>query len=187
MTNRNSPNRGLVATILVLSLVGGVLLGAYVMTSPDAQRVPDALRKQSPATAKPGGKKALVAQYVGEKLTMVKHDVAVPPGQDERVFLINGFLASSGIAPADARALGVDVRDRVAFVDFNGAFDRTYGAEDEGILVNGILATLGQFEDIDRVQLQVNGTPLSTLGNLDLSFPQPVLRAGESEAVDVSP
>ena len=186
MANERSSNRGLIATVLALSLVGGTLLGAYVMTTPDARRVPDALRRQSGAR-KPDGAKALVPRYVGDKLTMVKHEVKVPQGQDARVHLVNEFLRESKIAAPDARAIGIDVRDGVAFLDFNQAFDQTHGTDDEGILVNGILATLGQFPEIERVQFQVNSEPITTLGNLDLSFPQPVLHAGESEAVSVAP
>lgn len=183
----SNPKRGpLMAAFIITGLVGGVLVGSYVLTTPDALRLPEALRKPrtdtdaKPVEANTQGPKLLVPRNTGAAdLRFDKVDEPIPPGADARVHLINRFLQVTKIANPEARAIGIDVRSGLAVLSLNKAFGESQGSFDERVLVNGILATLGQFPEIDRVQFEVDGQQLETLGNIDLSEPQAVIRATE--------
>jgi spore germination protein GerM len=97
------------------------------------------------------------------------------------VFLVNEYLNqlhARGLGDKSARVIGIDVRNGTAFLAFNPAFEQTYGTSDEGIVLNGILRTLSQFPEIEKVQFEIDGKPMDTLGNIDLSQPQIVTGPG---------
>lgn len=118
----------------------------------------------------------LKPHYNDDQLVFDKTEKASPEGKDPMVFAVNEFLAQSKVAPEAARAQTCAIKDGVATIEFSKEFDRTYGTEDEHTIVEGILRTMGQFPEIQSVQFNVNGQPLETLGNIDLTTPQPVLR-----------
>lgn len=105
---------------------------------------------------------------------------AVPEGEDAWLMAVNGFLENSGIAPKDAKAVGSRLEDRTLILDFSASFRRTYGSADEAALLKGIQLSIGQFPEIDKVRFTVEGKPLDTLGNVDLSEPIDVLRKSDS-------
>ena len=47
MASKKKNNTGLVIAMLALSIVGGALVGAYVMTTPDAQHIPIGMRRSN--------------------------------------------------------------------------------------------------------------------------------------------
>lgn len=177
---------GVIGALLVVGLVGGVMVGAYVVNTPNAQRVPDELRK-APLTepdvevSRPAGTKPHTFQpeLRGGDLYLNPRSTEIPEGVDPKVFVVNEFLNLTEIAPAGSKLLGVDVRDGVAYLDFNREFDSTYGSQEEQVLVNGILALMAQFPGVERVQIQIQGEPMETMGHLDLSEPQPVIELDE--------
>ena len=69
--------------------------------------------------------------------------------------LPNGFQA---VLPADTK-ISVNVKDKVATVDFSNEF-KNYQAEDELKILQSITWTLTQFDSIEKVKLQMNGHPL---------------------------
>ncbi|RDI44191.1 GerMN domain-containing protein [Falsibacillus pallidus] len=73
--------------------------------------------------------------------------------------LPNGFRA---VLPADTEVLGVDIKDGVAVADFSKEFS-TYQAEDEQRILQAVTWTLTQFDSVKRVELRVNGTPLTEM------------------------
>jgi len=188
MASRKSNKIPIIASLLLVSLVGGSVMGAYVLTTPVAQHVPPALRRVTTATAKePSGEERRVVPHAsasgGTKFETA--DIKFPPGVDHRVYLVNDFLGQlhgKGLGNPDAKAIGIDVRDGTAYLDFNRAFDESTGSNDEGTILNGILLALGQYPDINQVQFEVEGKPMESLGNVDLTTPQPVLRPGEAPA-----
>ncbi len=91
----------------------------------------------------------------------------------------SGREAKTDIAPKEARATKAVLTERGELrLQFNNAFDRTYGSEEERALVDGILHSLGQFKEIVNVQFCIGDQPMETLGHIDLSTPQAVLRDG---------
>jgi hypothetical protein len=188
MASKKKNNTGLVIAMLFVSVVGGALVGAYVMTTPDAQHIPVGLRRPSDVVSAKS-----LPQSTGDRITarigkdgLVGFDasqVVIPKGADARVFLVNEFLKdlhTKGLGNKDARAVGVDLHNGLATIDFSPEFGDTTGTMDEATILNGILTTLGQFSDIDKVQFRVNGKPMDSLGNIDLSTPQNVLRPGQN-------
>lgn len=72
--------------------------------------------------------------------------------------LPNGFQA---VIP-DETKISVNVKDKVATVDFSSEF-KNYKAEDELKILQSITWTLTQFDSIEQVKLQMNGHPLEEM------------------------
>src|SRR5690606_5920316 len=93
-----------------------------------------------------------------------------------RKYAVREYLKSISAIPREAKLLDCTVSNGIATLNFNSAFAAGYGTEDERTIVEGILTTLGQFEDIEGVIFHMDGRPLDTLGNIDLGGPQKVIR-----------
>ena len=189
---RKSPNTGM-WFLFALGLAATAGVGAYLKSNPSASIPPSEMRtdddrksvkdaldgKPAATTDRRDGKVEVIKPKLddkGEELTYDKSHEAIPEGQDKVVFAVNRFLEESKIVPAGAKLDSVEVKDKIATLKFNAAFDRTYGTEDERVLVDGILHTVGQFAEIEKVQFTIGGEPMETLGNIDLTTPQTVLR-----------
>ncbi|WP_428909314.1 GerMN domain-containing protein [Niallia sp. Krafla_26] len=72
--------------------------------------------------------------------------------------LPNGFQA---VIPADTK-VSVNVKDKVATVDFSNEF-KEYQAEEEMKILQSITWTLTQFDGIEKVKLQLNGHPIEEM------------------------
>lgn len=186
MTKRKkkSPSSATVVWLLVLGLAGLGGVAAYVQYG-GAKAVPPELRGSTAAahrTGKPSHSdpQVVVPSMKDEKLTFQNHQEVVPEGMDPMVFVINKYLTDSKVVPATARALKVELKDGVALIDFTPAFDQTYGSDDERILLTGLRTTMGQFPNVEKIQFFVDGKPVETLGNVELSDPLPVIRPGQA-------
>ncbi len=100
----------------------------------------------------------------------------VPKNTTAYLAAINGFLGEAKLTPEGASATSASLKDGVLTVVFNKAFDSTYGTEDEQTLVNGILVSAGQFPEVKKVKFTIEGRPMETMGNIDLSQPLSTLR-----------
>lgn len=61
-------------------------------------------------------------------------------------------------APDGTVLLGVDVDDKTAVVELNGAFEETeVGTTYEGAILEQLAGTITQFETVDRALLKING------------------------------
>lgn len=80
--------------------------------------------------------------------------------------------------PSGTALRGIKIEDGLATVDFTSAFQTNFhGSEtQEAQTINSILRTLGQFPDIDRVQILVQGKPIDALSQLSISDPLDVIR-----------
>lgn len=167
--------------LMAVGICGLAALAAYVKFG-GASTVPDDMRKVPNLQQAAGNKDSVKDTKVqlvtptreGEQLNLGKHESDVPKGEDPRLFALNHFLRESKIVPEDAKAVGIQVKDGIANVDVTPTFNQTYGSLDEEALLKGMCATLAQFKDIDKVQFNVEGKVVSTLGNVDLSEPIPV-------------
>jgi hypothetical protein len=95
------------------------------------------------------------------------------------VFAVNEFLTQAAFLPKGARLVSARVHDGLAELDFSPEVAKTYGTDDERTLVNGILTAVGQFPEIKSATFLSGGKPIDSLGNIDLSEPQPVQRPDE--------
>lgn len=143
---------------------------------------PTAPKARTEAEQPPKQDVASVLVYTPEMdttgITFTKASVSVPSGTDAKVAAINEFLKAAQLAPDDALALSVDVRDDgTAEVVFTKSFEQSYGAFDEKKMIDGLRAALGQFPDVSAFTMLIGDKALTTLGSADLSSPIPVLRA----------
>ncbi|MDZ5470765.1 GerMN domain-containing protein (plasmid) [Bacillus sp. 31A1R] len=72
--------------------------------------------------------------------------------------LPNGFAA---VIPSDT-SISVDIKDKVAVVDFSKEF-KNYKPEDEMKILQSVTWTLTQFDSIDSVRLKLNGHELTEM------------------------
>jgi outer membrane lipoprotein-sorting protein len=71
----------------------------------------------------------------------------------------------SRIIPEGTRLLDLRVENGIAYADFSGEITAAgYGAETEGVLINSIVWTLTQLEEIEAVQILVEGKVVDTVG-----------------------
>jgi hypothetical protein len=184
---------------MLLAALGVGVFAAYVKLNPNAGRVPDAVRRPAIESTAPAptprithrrssGPDVSIAKQTELRLPVVKgDDVAlghavgqVPAGEKPMVFLANATLHELRIDKA--RALGVQIKDRNALVDFNEALDKGYGSTEEGYLIKSLQLALGQFPEIDTFQIVINGEVKDSLGQIDLSEPITVIRPDGKEA-----
>jgi hypothetical protein len=183
-SNRPARTSNVAALILVLlGTTGLVALGVYVrhsppLTKPRESATPPPL---TPAPTTESTKREITATVFtpsisGDNLELTARQTTVPDGQDPIVFVVNAYLLEAKVTPTDARALSSQIRNGVAYLDFTPSFAQTYGSIDERTLLRGICSSIGQFPDVSKVQFQVEGKPMDTLGNVDLSQPIDVIR-----------
>jgi hypothetical protein len=115
-------------------------------------------------------------RYEDGELKLDTKTQQVPADADPYLYSVNQFLVQSKVAPKDAKLLRAELHDHTLELHFNKEFDRTYGADDESTLVNGILATCSQFDGVNRVQFFIDNQPMETMGNVDLTQPLDVSR-----------
>lgn len=193
--SKNSPAGKSVAAVLLLTVVGVGGLAAYVGLNPKAAHVtsstppaaPDvSVRTQPDAERQPqapaAGLTLLVPSVVENDVKLGKEADQPPSGVAPEVSLINQTLGALQVD--GARALGIEVKERVAMVSFNPGIEKGYGTIEEGHLIKALRMALGQFKDIDKFQLLVEGKVVDSLGNIDLTTPVPVLRPGQADPPD---
>ena len=193
---------------IVLVLAGGLGLGAlayYVRTTPEAGRVPDAIRRDptvAPTTKtpppdeppKPVEKKTLAPETTTVRLPvfgdsiadmeLAKAETPVPDGASAMRF-VAGRIAEAAHLDG-ARVLGVEVREHTAFVSYNAAVQKGMGSMEEGAFLRALQIGFGQFTGVDRVAVESDGRPLES-GHVDLAEPLAVIRPGERAASDPTP
>lgn len=82
----------------------------------------------------------------------------------------------SRIIPDNARLLNLSVEDGTAYVDFsNEIATANYGSATEGVLIDSIVWTLTQLDEIEAVQLLVEGEVVDSIGG-HLSVSKPLKR-----------
>lgn len=193
---RNNRNGGKRAGIWGLMLIGAFVLGAsatYVQLGPNARIPAEERRSERLPQHQEAGKQASRPAQTSERQLKDEVEIIRPRGAEDQVvfererrrlpenqeaipFAVNEFLKQSKIAPDDASLVGYKLNNGELVLSFNRAFDRTYGSEDERVLVEGILRSVGQFEDVRSVRFTIEWEPMETLGHLDLTIAQAPLR-----------
>lgn len=176
-----------IAAILgALIVLAGVT--SYALLSP--RQIPQELSRNQ-QIEKPRQVTQLTPKYDTGNLTFEESKAVAPAGVDPMVQVINDYLAKVPAVPKEAKLLDVKMEGPTAVLNFNSAFRAGYGTEDEQIIVQGVLSSLAQFSEVQNVLFKIEGQPLESLGNIDLSEPQPVTRedspAGSDESSAGSP
>ncbi|GIK31915.1 MAG: hypothetical protein HND43_01875 [Armatimonadetes bacterium] len=193
--------------LLGLLVVGG--LAAYVAWAP-ADRIPDWLKRPDKRTTSRPVEPTVTPEltpeveqevillspsYVGGELGFTETVAKVPQGEDPKAFVLNRFLDAAAITAADVRVLSVHINsDGLAALSFNKSLGQGLGSMDESTLVNGLRSVIGQFPEVNSMEMFADGEKIDTLGHFDFSEPIPVKRPSEwhrdatpSEAPEPSP
>jgi hypothetical protein len=191
---------------MLLAALGVGVFAAYVQLNPAARRVPDSVRRPDPApvvrpsesvtrpTPRHTGPSVeiqrepelLVASVAGDHVKLVPAHGG-PKGEKPIVFVANETLRNLKLE--GARAIGVEIKDRIASIDFNPKLTDGMGSMQEATVLKALQMTFGQFKEIDAFEMRIDGEVLDTLGgHFELENPVPVIRLGKSEPdADSSP
>lgn len=184
---------------MLLAALGVGVFAAYVQLTPSARTVPPELRKDGPevtTTAAPRPRRdrrttravqrveLLVPALDGENVKLVP-ELTSAVGDEAIVFVANGALKAMNID--DARALGVNVKDGLATIDFNAGIEKGYGSMEEATLIKALQMGLGQFKNVSRFQFRVEGRTVESLGHYEMAEPLPVIRPGKTEPDEPAP
>lgn len=90
--------------------------------------------------------------------------------------LIQGPKSSNlvSVMPKGTELLGLYIKNKTAYVNFNGKIRKNYGGGSAGeiLLVAAIANTLTEFEQITKVQILVDGKKVDTIGgHIDVREP----------------
>lgn len=182
--------KGLRAGLVVVVLIACIALGVYFSTSRKPEDRPVTTTptppKQQTTTEKTETVKVYRVAVEDNQTKLRATERAVPKGEDPaetalRCLIEQGNKSDLGNPiPEGTRLLGLKVAGDLATVNLSKEFRDNFagGSEEEGLTIGAILRTLGQFPKIRRVVFLVEGSPLETLGHLDLSGPQDVTWVG---------
>ena len=170
--------------IICMAFAAGI--GTYIVQSP-GRNVREEVK--SSVETKPDNSsevKVYSPRYEGDKLKLdpgIQHTIK---DEDPKVFAINAFLKTLKVVPKDAVAKTCIVANGTATIDFSPAFETSYGTEDEQTILKGIMTTMSQFKGVKFVKMTVGGKTLESIGNVDLTEPQPVLPESETTSSPAS-
>lgn len=179
--SKQRSDKALIATVISVSVIIGIALTAYVKFAP-ADRVE---RPEDPSEQ--GGRAAVkIFKPVYEDGTLIftTEEMETPIDEDPCVYAVNEYLRGVAAIPDGAVAVACVLEGGVATLDFTKQFDRTYGTEDEMIIINGIRTVMAQFKDVEFIRILSEGMPIDTLGNLELRDPLSILDREMYESVD---
>ena len=111
-----------------------------------------------------------------------------PPSTQARNALNVMARVKDSPLPDGTEARSVTITGETATVDFNVAFKENFhgGDEAEALALNSVLATMGQFAGVHRVQITVEGKTIDSLGgNQSLTHALPVPQ--QTAAREVAP
>lgn len=178
-----SPTALLAAVVLMGAAVGGGLWFAHKNAPPRKENV---TQQGSEADVPP-----TVTQHNNVKVYVVKKtngdvklfpeersvsaDVDPHKGAIERLLATNHEAGSSQyLIPLGTKLRGLEIKRGIAYADFSHELRDNFegGSEGEALLVNAIVHTLTQFDDVKKVQILVEGKKIESLGDhLDISQP----------------
>lgn len=182
---------------MLFAALGVAVFAAYVNSTPAAQRVaPDLRKPEKDAVVRPhdrisrpkssGGPSVevqtepsvFVATFDGDNVKLVPAHAA-PSGENPMQYALNSTLKNLHMDAV--KVIGVDVKERVALIDFNPALTEGMGSQEEANFMEALRLTLGQFKEIDKFQMRVDGEFVEEFGHETYEGPQDVKRSGKSE------
>ncbi len=172
-----------VLALLALMIVSALLLTACVSDS-SKNNIPGSSAKPGEQTVEPGktptnGDAKQIAVYfpTRDAMFLMPENRKIVAGQDPLRASIDILISGpeshdlAAIVPHGTVVRSVNVKDHVAYVDFNNAIIKNNpgGSTTELLLVGAIVNTLTEFPDISGVRILVEGKQVDTLtGHVDL-------------------
>jgi spore germination protein GerM len=127
---------------------------------------------------------AEVTLYFGDQqatgLVAEVREINVPEGSNLYALTLQALAEGSmrsdlaRVLPEGTKVLGVEVEDGVAYADFSRELQSGHwgGSAGETITVFAIVNTLTEFDEVKRVAILIEGTPLDSLaGHMDMTEP----------------
>jgi len=176
--------------ILMVAALGFGGLAYYVSTTPQAQRVPDDLRKPEPAKSSRNRPQVTTSatQTIhlpvvdGDKVTLSKEAVALQPGET-----VARRLAVAAVVANDQDRnliLGAEIKNGTAIVSLRRSMIGGIGSMQESTLITAWQVAFGQLKDVQKVQIEVDGRPIESLGHFEIDQPLSVVRDGAEVSPD---
>ncbi len=120
---------------------------------------------------------------------LIQVPVTIPAGsKDTAKFALTSMTLGEGSPlPPGTQLLGIkiDPATKIATVDFSKEFKTNFagGDEREAQTINAVLATMGQFPSVSKVQFLVEGKTISSLGGTEeLTSPLPTPQTADKVA-----
>lgn len=176
-SKKQTNRRGLLAFGMV-AVLGVAALAAYVKYAPANKLHPEE-KKDAPVVSSQTQKTIKVPKPEygrDEKLRFDLKESSVPAGADARVEAAQQFLTTSGVVNDSAKVESIEIDHGVAKLQLSSGSEFSFGSQDESTFLLGLRATLGQFPEVDAVELYINGQKINELGHIELELPMPVIR-----------
>lgn len=187
---------GAVFVLMLAAAMGLGVLAAYVRSNPQAARVPDSMRRADPSEkpietkltarheekAKPEATEPELQVGVPQNSDVVMKPVetTIPEDQDKLVFVGNQIFKAFG--KEGARVLRVDVKNGTVTIHCNPKV-LGYGSVEEGQMLKSLEMTYGQFPEIKKIELMIDGQKVDTLGSVEITEGLAVIRADDASQV----
>jgi hypothetical protein len=115
----------------------------------------------------------------GGELKLDGEPIAVPKGAEPKLFIVNAFLKKAAVTEEPVEAEKIEVDHGVAKVYLPESFAPNFGSQDEATFLLGLRSALGQFREIETIELYQGGQKLEELGHVEIGFPMPVIRPSD--------
>lgn len=169
--------RNLIA-VAVLAMVGVVALATYVKFTP-ADRLNDEEKRPGMVKQEPAKPQTDVTvpqpEFHNNELSFKPVKTPVKPNANTKAEAVNGFLGKFN-ALKNVKIEKIEMDGNVARVYFPESANLSFGGQDEATFLLGLRSALGQFGDVEAVELYWGGQKVDSLGHIELDAPMPIIR-----------
>lgn len=104
--------------------------------------------------------------YLVPSTHFIRRDVDPKEAALNKLFYLSRQSGEAALIPQGTRVLGIHVDRGIATLDLSHEFVDNFhgGSLQESLTLESIVRTLGQFRDVDRVRILVEGRAVDTLG-----------------------
>ncbi|GMV37889.1 MAG: hypothetical protein AMXMBFR61_23970 [Fimbriimonadales bacterium] len=168
--------RGVLVLILILA-VAMIAVLAYLSLMPGPKKNtlsangPGRVEKQEDARVN-----VFKPSYEDDKMVLEARRINVPPGRTKLFAAVSELVRDEKLFPKGVRLLSAEVKGKTAELNFSAELRAGYSTDEEEALLKSLSATVGQFPDVENMRILIDGSPVDTLGSVDLSEPVPVTR-----------
>lgn len=183
MSRKQSAAPFFIAVIVLIVVVVGLAIWLPRRGATPTSEAPDIEESPLPYAASEDRDKVVIyiREIVGDEPRLVPEECTVPTDEDPHEAALNKLLAtnrqpgpSQSLIPVGTKLLKLEVRDGIAYADFSSELRDNFqgGSMNEALLLNAIVHTLTQFDDVKKVQILIDGQKTDSIGgHLEISQP----------------
>ncbi len=187
---KKRPARSSIPFAFLVLVLAGAATAAFIVyrnatpTPPPAQSIEHNTPEPTTIVHPPEKRRQVdiyVMRIVADEVILVAEKREVLASEDphraalEKLLLTNREEGESRyLIPTGTRLLGFEIRDDIAYVNLSKEIRQNFtgGSEVEELLVDAIVSTVGQFDDVGKVQILIGGSVLESIGgHVDVSRP----------------